>query len=154
MSTLYETDFHAWTQEQGAKLRALIDERANLDLDLEHLAEEIEDMGGSHRSELHNRMAQLLEHLLKLQYSPSWEPRNGWMRSVRGQRIAIERLIRKNPSLRPTLPRVSEDAYLDAVQVFDLNKRVELTMNELPDICPFVFEQVMDPDWLPDPRHA
>ena len=29
MATLYETDFYGWTQEQAAKLRALLTERAN-----------------------------------------------------------------------------------------------------------------------------
>jgi hypothetical protein len=37
----YDTDFYAWTQEQAARLRA----KDSAAQDLEHLAEEIEDLG-------------------------------------------------------------------------------------------------------------
>jgi hypothetical protein len=40
--TLYDTDFYAWTQEQATLLR----EGAVADLDLEHVAEEIEGEQG------------------------------------------------------------------------------------------------------------
>ena len=47
-------------------------------LELEHVAEEIEDVGESERRELTNRLAVLLAHLLNWQFQPgrrytSWE---------------------------------------------------------------------------------
>ena len=57
----YENDIVAWANEQARLLRA---SRFDL-LDLEHLAEEIEDVGRSEQRELANRMAVLLAHPLK-----------------------------------------------------------------------------------------
>ena len=59
---LYEQDFYLWTRETAAALRA----RRFAELDLDHIAEEIEDMGKSNRRELRSRLTQILEHLLKL----------------------------------------------------------------------------------------
>jgi hypothetical protein len=44
---LYETDFYAWTQAQAKELRRFARTRPNLPLDLEHLAEEVQDLGKS-----------------------------------------------------------------------------------------------------------
>jgi hypothetical protein len=40
---LYEEDFYAWTQQQAQALRRL--RVGDNDLDIEHIAEEIEDLG-------------------------------------------------------------------------------------------------------------
>lgn len=62
----YDTDIVAWAQEQARLLRA-----GRFDaLDIEHIAEEIEDVGKSEQRELENRMAVLLAHLLKWQHQP------------------------------------------------------------------------------------
>ena len=61
MTTTYETDIIAWANEQAAFIRA-----GKFDLlDIEHIAEEIEDVGKSEKRELASRMAVLLMHLLK-----------------------------------------------------------------------------------------
>ena len=61
MTASYHQDIIAWAEEQARLLRA-----GRLDgLDLEHLAEEIEDVGKSEQRELANRMALLMAHLLK-----------------------------------------------------------------------------------------
>ena len=49
---------------------------------LEHIAEEIEDVGKSEQRELETRMAVLLAHLLKWQYQPRTEAEAGWRRFV------------------------------------------------------------------------
>lgn len=66
MGTSYEKDVVAWAKEQAALLRA----GQFSALDIEHLAEEIEDVGKSEQRELANRMAVLLAHLLKWQCQP------------------------------------------------------------------------------------
>ena len=62
----YEDDVVAWANEQARLLRT---GRFDL-LDIEHIAEEIEDVGKSEQRELANRMAVLLTHLLKWHYQP------------------------------------------------------------------------------------
>ena len=62
----YDKDVLLWSQEQARLLRAgRFDE-----LDIEHLADEIEDVGKSEKRELANRMAVLLAHLLKWHVQP------------------------------------------------------------------------------------
>lgn len=54
MSTLYETDFYQWTQQQAALLRR--GESNGAGLDWENIAEEIESMGKSNRLALGFRL--------------------------------------------------------------------------------------------------
>jgi len=93
MSTEYVKDVVAWSQEQAALLRAG-DFGA---LDLEHIAEEIEDVGKSEQRELASRMAVVLAHLLKWQFQPD---RRGmsWQRTIKEQRRAIRRTSRRTPA--------------------------------------------------------
>ena len=61
MSSTYENDIVAWANEQAYLLRS-----GKLSaIDIEHIAEEIEDVGKSEQRELASRMALLTAHLLK-----------------------------------------------------------------------------------------
>jgi Domain of unknown function DUF29 len=53
---LYEQDFYAWTQEQGALLR---DQKTQA-LDYVNLAEEVESLGKSQQHALENRLEKLV----------------------------------------------------------------------------------------------
>jgi hypothetical protein len=57
----YDADFYAWTQAQAQALQS----KDWLALDLEHLAEEIDDLGVSIRKGLVSQLERLLLHLLK-----------------------------------------------------------------------------------------
>lgn len=61
----YDKDIVAWANEQAQLLRA---RRFDL-LDIEHIAEEIEDVGKSEQRELANRMAKLLRTALNGSFS-------------------------------------------------------------------------------------
>lgn len=63
MTTLYETDFYAWTQRQSELLR--LEEFA--EVDWRNLIEEIESLGRSQQNELRSRLEVLIRHLLKWQ---------------------------------------------------------------------------------------
>lgn len=152
MASLYDTDGYAWSEEQGAKLRALLTERSNLDLDIENIAEEVESLGRSYRAQLVSRLIQLDEHLMKLAFALHWESRRQWKQSVRGQRLSIERLMRKNPSLRRELPQALAEAHEDAVRQFDDEKLIQLSMEPLPDLCPFDLDDMLTDDWWPESR--
>ena len=62
----YETDVLAWSNEQARLLRT---GQFGL-LDLEHIAEEIEDVGKSEQRELASRLAVLMAHLLQWHSQP------------------------------------------------------------------------------------
>lgn len=154
MASQYETDFYAWTQIQSDKLRHLMVERSNLDLDLENIAEEVDSMGRSFRNQLGNRLTNLIEHLLKLAFSTNSDPRRQWELSVKGQRVAIKKLVRKNPSLRPLLSEEADDSYPEAIGFFDDEMLAELGMPPLPETCPFDLEsQILNDEWLPEPAY-
>jgi hypothetical protein len=70
-ATLYETDFCAWTGRQAHELRRLKDLRLNVELDLDHVAEEIEDLGTSEHDTCHSQVQRILEHFPKPGFSPS-----------------------------------------------------------------------------------
>lgn len=77
----YEEDIIAWANEQARLLRA-----GQFDqLDIEHVAEEIEAVGKSEQRDLASRMAIVLAHLLKWQFQPG---RRGasWQRTIRARR--------------------------------------------------------------------
>ena len=151
MATLYEADFYGWTQEQAAKLRRLAAERSNSDLDFEHLAEEIESVGGSDRKEVKSRLTTILEHLLKIAYSPAYEPLNGWRGTVRTQRRDLLATLDQSPSLRRVVRDEFASAYRDAADDARLS-HIDLTLAPIPSTCPFDLEgQVLDRDWLPEP---
>jgi hypothetical protein len=106
----YDTDILIWSEHQAELLRRraageLINEA---DLDWPNIAEEIEALGKSDRRELRNRIATLLDHLIRLQASPATDPRAGWRKTVREQRRGIQTLLADSPSLRSTVPDVIE----------------------------------------------
>ncbi len=75
----YEDDFYAWTRHQAEVLRTMpvSDNR----FDREHVAEEIEDLGKSERDAVRRQIRRIIEHLVKLAYSPAEQPRFDWMHS-------------------------------------------------------------------------
>jgi Domain of unknown function DUF29 len=62
--------------------------------------------GRSEHRELENRLLILLVHLLKWQYQPRRQT-HSWCVTIREQRCRLERLLTRNPSLRPILDTAS-----------------------------------------------
>lgn len=149
---LYERDFYLWTQRQAEELRRAAAAGANLPLDWQHLAEEIEDLGKNDRREVESRLARAIEHLLKLDFGPVEEPKRGWRRSVLNQRRDLRRLLRDSPSLCPQAERALEPCFREAVS--DVERMIpDLELDLWPDLprtCPYTLEQVLDPDWWPE----
>jgi len=114
--TVYEHDFYAWTQQQAAALRAAVRTGANLPVDWENVAEEIESLGRSDARELRSRIATIVEHLLKLEFAPTDLPRAGWEETVDRSREAFEKLIAESPSLRPGVVAWVENEHRGSVR--------------------------------------
>lgn len=144
MGTRYEQDVVAWANEQAALLRA----GKLSSIDVEHIAEEIEDVGKSEQRELSNRMAVLLSHLLKWEFQPE---RRGasWEATIHTQRNSIERRIRKTPSLKTSLDDADwwADAWDDALEA--TSKETGLSYKAFPEKCPWSAEAVMDQSFFP-----
>ena len=106
----YDDDFYAWTQYQAEVLRTM--RRADNRLDRENLAEEVEDLGKSERNAVYSQITRILEHFLKLAYSPADRPRYGWMGSIVEARQQLRRHL--TPTLRSIAAGNFPDLYEDA----------------------------------------
>ena len=142
MPIAYEDDIAAWADEQARLICA-----GQFDqLDLLHLADEIEDVGKSERRELVSRMAVLLAHLLEYQHQPERRS-GGWDRTIREQRKAVLLALDETPSLRPMLisdhwiARMWSDAVTQAIG--------ETSLDDVPDICPWAMDDVLRDGWMP-----
>ena len=142
-ATRYEDDIVAWANEQAKLLR---EGRLGL-LDIEHLAEEIEDVGKSEQRELANRMAVLLAHLLKWQLQPQ---RRGasWQITIRNQRRGIVRRLNRTPSLKPELQ--DADWWTDVWDDATAQVASEAGLAGFPETCPWTPDQVLAENWVPD----
>ena len=140
--TGYDADVLAWSREQAALLRA----GRFTELDIAHLADEIEDVGKSEQRELANRMAVLLAHLLKWQNQTALRSRSLEL-TISEQRSRISRRIQKMPSLAPSLtdPDWIDDAWGDAKQAFEK----ETGLASPPGKCPWTMADVLRDEWMP-----
>jgi Domain of unknown function DUF29 len=142
---LYEEDFYAWTRAQADLLRA----GRYSDLDLEHLIEEVDDLGESLKRSVRSRIRTIIEHLLKLQHSPAREPRSGWYDTVLAQRSDLldELTTSIRREVEPALPDLYDRARRNAAT--SLRKHGEdAAADALPATCPYTLDQITG-DWLP-----
>jgi hypothetical protein len=142
---LYQEDFYAWSKAQAELLRA----GRYAELDLEHLIEEVDDLGESLKRSVRSRIRTIIEHLLKLEHSPARDPRGGWYDTVIAQRSDL--LDELTPSLRREVEPALPDLYGKARQnaATSLRKHGETAAADaLPPTCPYVFDQITG-DWLP-----
>ena len=143
---LYEQDLYAWSKVQADLLRA----GRLAEVDLEHLVEEIEDVGGALRRSVRNRIRRVVEHLLKLEHSPAVEPRAGWRGTIRTQRVKLRDAL--TPSLRQEVEGGLADLYADARALAGgaLRDHGEAAAADaLPGTCPYSLDQITS-DWLPN----
>ncbi len=143
--TIYEQDFQAWALENAALLR----QGRLADIDVLHIAEELESMGASERRELQSRLRMLVRHLLKYQYQPERRGKS-WLLTIGHQRDAIEILLKQSPSLRPLLDDAEEMADIYTKAVRDAVIETELDRHLFPVRCPYAIDQLLDGDFLPD----
>lgn len=142
VENVYDRDFYTWTQNQARYLR----NRDFTQLDIEHLIEEIENMGRAERRQLTSRLEVLLMHLLKWAYQPALRGRS-WELTITEQRRRIAKLLQESPGLQHYLPDLLNEAYADAT--FSAMRETGLPQETFPARCPYTLEQVLDGVWLP-----
>ena len=110
-------------------------------------------MGNSQRDAIESHILRIIQHLAKLDYSPSVEPRNGWRRTIRLARMQVQKRLRKNPSLRTELGHLVEGERKDGLElaILDLEEH-----GEIDDVganvlrrARYTEEQVLG-DWFPE----
>ncbi len=140
---LYDEDFAVWTEEVGRLLR----EKRFEEVDVEHVAEEIEDMGKSQRNEVLSRLTLIITHLLKWKFQP--EKRSGsWRATLNVQRRDLRRSLQISPSLRRKGQDSLEELYADAMD--DAAAETGLPVATFPADCPFTVDQILNGEFLPE----
>jgi hypothetical protein len=114
----------------------------------------MEDMGHSQRDALASHLLVLLTHLLKLAVAARERPGDleragrGWRTTCRTQRRLLAKRLRRNPSLRPTVPEECAEAYIiardEAATALDVDETI------VPVKCPWTPEQILDEDFWPE----
>lgn len=141
--TLYDTDFVEWT----ARTAQLLREGRFEEVDLENLAEEVEDLGKSDRSAVRSQLARMLLHLVKERIQPE---RSGasWRASIVGGRLEIDIKLEDSPSLRrhlqENLQKIYRRAVRDALQETNLTERAREL--DIPKDCPYTLDELLEGD--------
>ena len=131
----YDTDFYAWTQAQADALRA----KDWAAVDLEHVIEEIADLGKEQRHAVESHLRILLAHLLKWRYQR--EGRSGsWRGTVEVQRQELAELL-ESGVLRNHATQVLGKAYANGVR--QAVAETGLPEATFPADCPYTLDAVL-----------
>jgi Domain of unknown function DUF29 len=154
IKTLYAEDFGLWIEQtiqqlQNHKFEAL---------DIEHLVEELVDLGKSEKNALKSNLTILLAHLLKLkvQHDVPDQMKASWYSSVLEHRQRVLNNLADTPSLTSFLVEAMEKAYFDGRKLaLKEGKLAKLGVrvpeeNEYPITCPFTIEQIINEDFYGD----
>jgi hypothetical protein len=144
----YEDDFYAWTQFQAEVLRSLPVSDNRFDRD--HVAEEIEDLGKSERDAVRSQIRRIIEHFLKLAYSPAEQPRFDWLDTIDDARETL------SDKLTATLRRDAENS-LEKLYAEGRRRAARGLVRHgepnaadaLPQLCPYSLEEIFREDWYP-----
>jgi len=142
LKQLYELDDSQWLGETISLLR----NHQFQQLDLEHLIEELEDLGKEKKNAVASLLEQVIRHLLLLQYWTKETEYNtiNWQEEIYNFRTQLRRKMTANLRnyLEEELNYIYEDA-LGFVKIKTANTVI------FPSQCPYSLEQLLDRDWLP-----
>ncbi len=141
-STLYDRDFNLWLD----KTASLLKERQFHELDIPNLVEEIETMGRSEKHALQSNLIVVLLHLLKYKYQPQRRS-SSWLSSIAEHRDRLEIVLTDSPSLQTYVDTVFQKCYSKARRRAAIE--TELPIDTFPVESPFMLDQTLDPDYLP-----
>lgn len=139
--TLYDTDFVEWTMRTAELLR----EGRFDEVDLEHLAEEVEDLGKSERSAVAPQLDRMLKHIIKQRIQPERDGRS-WRQSISDGRTELEYKLEDSPSLRRYLENNIQKIYRRAVRRALLETGLQDSAENLdvPAECPWTVDQLLE----------
>jgi hypothetical protein len=152
---LYDEDFYAWTRTQAEALRRLAVTRPNVELDFEHLIEEVADLGKSERDAVRSLLRRIVEHCLNLEWSPAPAPRPGWHETIIDARTILEDKL--SPALRRDIRRNLSKLYAQARRNAGGALRVHQepgAADALPAECPYLLADLLRHGWYPESRHG
>jgi hypothetical protein len=150
-NTLYDRDLQLWIKQTVQQLQ----NREFGSLDVEHLIEELVDLGRAEKNALKSNLTILLAHLLKLraQADAPETMKGSWYSSVLEHRQRVLDNLADTPSLKSLLLETIEKAYSGgrklaikegALAKFGVRIPAE---RDYPIDCPFSIDQILDEDF-------
>jgi len=139
----YDTDFYAWAQQQAEALRA----KDWAALDVEHLAEEVDDLRTTERRAVRSQLRLILSPLLKWVYQPARRT-DSWRSTIANGRVLVQEDLEDLPSLAPELESLAAWAYPRARR--DAAQETGLPLTTFPEACPWSIAQVLDEHFWPE----
>lgn len=137
MSNLYEQDCCAWVEVQIELLKKGYFDK----LDIENIIEELVSVGNSERNKLVSHLVILMLHMLKIKYQPCRKSKL-WDLSIKNARYCALNTLKKNSSLKSSLPYLFEEAYFSAR--LEAAKETGQEEEMFPEICPWTVEEILN----------
>ncbi|MBN3960727.1 DUF29 domain-containing protein [Nostoc sp. NMS8] len=141
IKTLYESNYLQWLEEtiKGLKNRQLGD------IDYENLIEELEDLAKNEKRRVRSLLEQIIRHLLLYQYWDLEKPRNAnhWAAEIISFRNQLNEDLSAN--LRNHLEENFNIIYSNALDYV----KAKTNLTNLPELCAYTLEQILDKNWLP-----
>ena len=149
LQDLYDNDLYQWALTNAHLLR----NGQFKEIDFQHIADELEDMGKREKRELKSQLGRLMLHLLKWQFQPikrttqSGTDNRSWRDSIINSRKEIEAILEDSPSLRQMIPSLMEDLYPKCVKsaIQETGSRPDLFPKDLP----YTQEQILSESFWP-----
>ena len=140
--SLYDDDVYAWAKQQADALRRLARTGRDLpnELDLENVAEEIEDVGKSELSKVESYIRLILIHLLKLASAPQARSERKWRNEILAFRAELLKELR--PSMWPNIDL--DHQWRQALLNVDgeLSEHGDELPPGLPEACPLTLDDL------------
>ena len=134
---LYDADFFIWTQRQAAALRAM---PRDASIDIEHVAEEIEDLGKRDLNEVTSLLVLVLQHVIKLQVDPASRDAAHWYQEASNSQASARRAF--SPGMRRLIDL--DEAWTDAWRgMRRLLDDIGTDENPSGKPCPFTLDELL-----------
>jgi hypothetical protein len=140
---LHDKDFYAWTKQTAQ----IVIEGSIAVVDINNIAEEIEDMGSSNKRALISCLAILSSHLLKWKFQKERRGKS-WLLTIKCQRLKINDLLEESPSLKHQIESKFDRAYIEARLI--ASKETGIDIDDFPENDPFTLEECLNDEFFPD----
>ena len=135
--TRYEDDVYGWVQEQVALLRA-----GRVDsLDLDNIAEELNDVGLSEYHRLQSAVEIVLLHMLKWDQQPERRSRS-WALSIAEHRERALMQLERSPGLKSSLEAAQRKAF--RLGRLGAARQMKRPLRMLPTECPYTWDEILN----------
>lgn len=136
----YQADFFGWTQHQAKLLRTLkrLGTQLPAALDLDRVAEEVQDLGGAELNSVKSLIRQIMVHLIKAASDPGSAASKHWRSEAASFHADI--LDRYAPSMRRNIDLQMLWRRARDLAELRLQEHGKALTPALPHVCPFAVD--------------